>query len=60
MFDVTLYGLDKIWNQVVATSQLHIDLSKSISNAIAFIDKSVVNTDRPENYCGNYAQEYQE
>jgi hypothetical protein len=34
-------------------------LREGISDAITFIDKSVVNSDRPEKYYGNYAQENQ-
>lgn len=60
MFDVTLDGFDEVRNEVVSSGQLDIDLCKPVSDAISFIDESVVNTDRPENYRGNYAQENQE
>mgnify|MGYP001812313683 CR=1 FL=1 len=44
----------------MSPSQLDIDLRERISDAIAFVDESVVNTDRPDHYRGNYAQENQE
>ena len=60
MLNVTFDGLDQIGNQIVATCQLHVDLSKPIFDAIAKIDESVVDTNGIKNYRDNQREENQE
>lgn len=59
MFHVAFYSFDEIWNQVMAPSQLHIDLRKGIFYPVAAIDEAVVNADGPKYYRGNDREEYQ-
>jgi hypothetical protein len=44
----------------MAPCKLHIDLGERIAHAVTFVDQTVVDTDHPENYRGNNAQENQE
>ena len=60
MFHVPFYRLYEVGDQVMAPSELDIDLGEPVSNAIAFVDETVVNTDRPENYCSYNDEKYQE
>ena len=55
-----LDGLDEIWNQIVASCQLYIDLSKSVLDPIASVDQPVVYTNCPEHDCGDNCEENQE
>ncbi len=57
MLHVTFDGFDEIWNQVIATCQLHVDLSERIFDAIAKIDESVIDTNCIEDYRDNYREE---
>ena len=59
MFHVTFDGLDEVGNQVVATGQLDVDLGEAVSDAVALVDQSVVNTDCPEHHGDNDREEYQ-
>ena len=60
VFHVAFNGFDKVWYQVVTTSQLHIDLGERVANTVTLIDKTVVNTDRPKHDHRDNNQEYQE
>ena len=60
MLHVPFYRLDEIRDKIVASRELHVNLCESVPYAIAFIDETVVNSNRPEHYRGDYYQEYQE
>ena len=49
MLHVAFDRFNQVWDEVMTPCQLDIDLRKCIANAIAFIDKAVVNTNRPDN-----------
>ncbi len=57
MLHVAFDGFNEIRNQVIATSQLNIDLSESILDAIAKIYESVVDANCVEDYRDNYREE---
>jgi hypothetical protein len=60
VFHVAFDGLDEVRDQIMAASELHIDLREAVANAIALVDQSVVNADCPENDCGDNCQKNQE
>jgi len=39
---------------------LHVNLRKPVSDAVAFVNQAVVNTDAPEHNRGDNTEEYQE
>jgi len=57
---VSLDGLYKIGDQIMAPSKLNIDLGERIANSVAFVNKAVVDANYPEYYRGDNAQEDQE
>ena len=59
MFHIALDDFDEVGNQIIAPSQLHIDLGECVFNAITSVDQSVVNANCPEDNCRNKAEENQ-
>ena len=47
MRHVAFRGFDQIWDQVVAAGQLHVDLRKSVADAISAGNQAVVNRHHP-------------
>ena len=59
MAHVTFDRFNEIRNQVVASGQLYIDLGKRIPDAVAKIDKIVVDTYYERDQRRNDCEEYQ-
>jgi len=60
VLDIAFDGFDKVGNQVVAPSQLHVNLREGVLDAVAFVDQPVVNADPPHDNRCNDREEYQE
>ena len=48
MAHVPLGSFHQVWNQVIATLQLHFDLSECVAEAISLADQAVVQPDGPK------------
>jgi hypothetical protein len=59
MAHVTLDGFDEIWNQVVAASELNVDLREAVTHSVAHVYQIVVHLDCPENDGGEYDDDYE-
>ena len=59
MLHVTLDRFDQVWNQVISTGKLHIDLCERILHSIAQVHQFVVNANYERNQNADYCEEYQ-
>ena len=60
VFHIAFDRFDEIWNQVVPSGELHIDLRKSVLYAITQIDETIVDADCEQNDCRNHGEENDE
>jgi hypothetical protein len=59
VFHISFYGLNQIWDEVIAPRKLDIDLRKRIFDAVTKIDQTIVNAYRIHQECGRNCEEYQ-
>ena len=57
---VAFDGFHKVRDEVMTPGELDVNLRKCVSDTVAFVDQSVVNTNCPEHNCGDDAEKYQE
>lgn len=57
MFHVAFDRFDEIWNQIVPTGKLHINLSECVLDAISQVDKTIVDANCKKDDCGDQHEE---